>query len=331
MAFITVNQRKASNTTLFHAMDIYSKGQPWNLFSTIFKTKDQTAYFDWLGEFSGVKEFIDTRDIQALRQHDFSITSRVWEKTIGVKKRDLTPNLGMIKPRIDQMGLTLMQHPNKLFFDFLKGGDGEQAGGGAKGTYPWAGCFDTQTFFSNSHPVYDPDPGVGATNDNITTGTGVDTVAHVTADFESAQQGFFNLHVRSGDPMFDDGPGAKPYIICAAEDIAIFTEAFLREFDTSNNRNPYFGQVAGVIPNARLNTDTTYDVNGHKSTYTQESWFLVRGDMPIRPLIMMETEPFTAEWFEGDRFMSDQYAYGARAEYNLGFGFWQVIQKIYNA
>lgn len=333
MGMITAEMRSASNNTLFYALDKFIKSQPWKMFSTLFKSKDLTVYFDWLGEFSGVRKFKDSRAVQALRQHNFFLESEVWEKTIGVKLRTLrsSTGIGLIKPRIEQMAFTLAQHGNKLFFDFLKAGGGGQAGGGTKASYPWAGCYDTQTFFSNSHPVYDADPGVTATNDNIVTGTGVDTVAHVVADWESGQQAFYDLNMRDGEPIFEDGPGEKPFILCASEDIAIFTEAFLREFDTSNNRNPYFGQVGGVIPSARLNTSTYWDVNNNQQQYTESSWFIIRAGMPMMPFIMLEKEPWEAEWNEVRKFDDDQIRYGTRAEYNFGYGYWQMIQKVYNA
>lgn len=333
MALVTVEQRNASNKTLFYALDKFVKTQPWKKFSTMFKTKNQTEYFEWLGEFSGVREFIDERAVQALRKLDFSIAPKVWEKTVGVKLATLksSTGMGMIKPRIEQMGFTLAQHGNKMFFDFLKAGDGGQATGGAKASYPFAGCYDTQTFFSNNHPIYDADPGVATVNDNIVSGTGVDTVAHIVADYESALQQFYNLKLRDGEPIFEDGAGDKPFILCAAEDIAKFTEAFLRERDTAGNFNPYYNQIGGIIASARLNTNTYWDVNGNRQQYTQNSWFLVRGNMPMQPFIMLEKEPFTAEWNEDRKFMSDQVHYGARAEYNFGYGFWQMIQKIYNA
>jgi phage major head subunit gpT-like protein len=335
MALITAELRTKANTEVMQALDTFTKTQPWKMFSGALRSKDLVYHLEWLGEFSGVREFKDTRVIQGLRELNYQAETKVWEKTIGIEKRVLNSTTGtqLVLPRIRQMALTLAPHGNKLFFDFLKAGAGGQAGGGAKTTYPFAGCYDTQTFFSNSHPVYDPDAGVGTTNDNIVTGTGVDTVAKVKADFESAEQAFHNLILRDGEPIFDDGAGNKPTLIVGSENKAIFRQAFLQAFDANGNQNPYFGRVKEIVFTARLNEDTLWDVNGNQGTFNEKSWFVVRDDQALTPFFMLEKEPFTDQWNEGGdvEFSSDEVQYGVRAEYNMVYAYWQAIQKVYNA
>lgn len=335
MALITAEMRNKANTEVMKSLDTFSQNTAWKLFANTIRSKNLTEHFEWLGEFSGVREFKDSRVIQGLRQLTYQATTKVWEKTIGIEKRVLTSTTGtgMILPRIRQMAATAARHGNKLFYDFLKAGAGGQAGGGAAATYPYAASYDGQTFFSNSHPVYDPDDGVAATNDNIVTGTGYDTTAKIKADFESSEQQFYGLTLRDGSPMFDDGFGEKPYILCGSELIAIFSETFLREFDTSNNRNPYYGRVKGVIASPYLNEDTYWDVNGNRTLYNEKSWFVVRDDPAFKPFILLEKEPFTDKWNEGGdtEFNTDEVQYGIRAEYNMVYAYWPMIQKVYNA
>jgi phage major head subunit gpT-like protein len=326
---VNTNIRRASNLTLFKAIEESVSMQPWKNASLVHPMQSATDYFEWLGEFPGVSEFIDKRKIYGLRKHDFSITAKKWESTLGIKGDDLKDNGELIRPRLQGLGMDVAAHPNKLFFDFLKAGDGAQAGGGAKASYPWAGCYDTQTFFSNSHPIYDP-TGTATTNDNIVGGTGVDTVAHIQADFDSAMQQFYNLRKRDGSPLFDD-IGNDFTIYCASEDVALFNQAFLYPtYVATALPNPYFNR-AKVIATAHLNSNTPYDVNGHAATYTQGSWFILLGSRPLKPLIYAELEPVTPEWDLSEQFMADMAYYGVKMRYNFGYGLWQFMQKVYNA
>ena len=322
--------RKAANTSFFSTFGEAVKVQPWRKGAGYLGGNGKvTEYFNWLGEMSGVKRWLDERQIRALQTMSHQATALRWEDTIGIEVNALNEDGPLIKQRIPVMAQKFAQHPNKVFFDFLKAGDGMQAAGGAKATYPYAGCFDTQTFFSNSHPVYSPDIGVGTTNDNITTGTAVDTVAHIQADFDSAIQGFYNLILRDGTPIFDDIP--EPLIVyCAAEDIALFRQAFLLPtYVATALPNPYYNRAI-VIPTAHLNTDTAFSCNDYSSIYTQESWFVQIPGIEM-PLFMYESSPIELVWDESDKFMKDKVYYGGKGMYNMVFAYWQTMQRVYNA
>jgi len=327
---VGLNIRKAANTSFFKSMGEQLKTQPWKDGSVVLRDKDTTKYFNWLGELSGVKRFVDERDIKSLKQHDHSVNALKWEDTVGIDVDDLSEFGTMIKQRISQLAYKFAQHPNKLFFDFLKGGDGEQSTGGAKTSYPWAGCYDTQTFFSDSHPVYLPDDGASSTNDNIATGTGVDTISHIKADFDTAVQGFYNLTTRDGSPMFDVIPDDFT-VYCASEDIALFNAVFNQQYDSAANTYNSYYKRAKVVASAHLNTDTPYSMNDHASTYDEESWFLQMNIPSIKPFIFYEVDGLKMAWGTNDEFMQDMVYYGGKGKYNMCFAYWQTIQKIYNA
>lgn len=327
---IGLSIRKAANTAFFKSMGELIKTQPWKDASVVLNDKDTTKYFNWLGELSGVKRFVDERDIKSLEQHDHSVNALKWEDTVGISVDDLNEFGSMIKERIKQLAYKFAQHPNKLFFDFLKAGDGEQSTGGAKATYPWAGCFDTQTFFSDAHPVYLPDVGASTTNDNIATGTGVDTVGHIKADFDTALQGFYNLTTRDGTPMFDYIPDNYT-IYCGSEDVALFNAVFNQQYDSAANTYNSYYKRAKVIASAHLNTTTPYNINDHASTYTQGSWFIVMNGAPVKPFIFYEVLGLKMAWDTKDEFMRDLVYYGGKGKYNMCYAYWQAIQKVYNA
>jgi len=279
---------------------------------------------------SGVKRFVDERNVKSLQQHDHSVNALSYEDTVGISSDDLKEFGTLIKQRIAQLAYKFAQHPNKLFFDFLKGGDGLQAAGGAKATYPWAGCYDTQTFFSNSHPVYLPDVGASTTNDNIATGTGVAAVATIKADFDTAIQGFYNLTARDGNPMFDTITDNYT-VYCGSEDVSFFNQVFNQQYDSAANTYNSYYKRAKVIASAHLNTTTAFTINDHTDTYTQGSWFVVMNGTPVKPMIFYEVNGIKMAWDTGDEFMKKLVYYGGDVKYNMCYAYWQAIQKVYNA
>ncbi|MBU2527671.1 MAG: Mu-like prophage major head subunit gpT family protein [Bacteroidetes bacterium] len=329
---VNANIRKAADTAFMHALGSQLVSQPWRNAALYYPGKGEiTKFFNWLGDVSGVKRWRDERSIQAVGTHSHSVTSLKWEDTIGIEVNAMNEDGPLIQQKVNELAAKFVQHYNKLFFDFLKAGDGAQATGGAKATYPWAGCFDTQTFFSNSHPIYNPDPGVGTTNDNIVTGTGVDTVAHIKADFDSAVQQFYNLIRRDGSPMYDSVP--EPLTIyCASEDIALFNQVFKSPTDIAAGSAPnFYNGRANVVASPHLNTSTTYDVNDHGvTTYSTSDWF-VQLPVPEKPFILYESSPLETSWDESFKFMKDTLFYGGKGMYNFGYAYWQTMMKVYNA
>jgi len=323
--------RKAANTEFFRSLQNTLKTAMWMNGMDVITGTELTKYFNWLGELAGVKKFADEKYISSLRAMALNVTADRYYTKYGFDQSSMKEDGAMIMKALSGAGAKFAVHPNKLFCDFLKAGDGGQTGGGAKSSYPFAGCFDTQTFFSNSHPIYDPETST-TTNDNIVSGTGVDTVAHVQADFESAIQQFLNLVDRAGDPLYDGVDDAYLTAYCAAEDIAIFNQSFNNPKNSDGTLNTYYKRCK-VVPSQRLNTSTTYDVNGTKGTYSTSDWWLQYSppDYPFMPLGLYEVDKIKTEWDDSKVLDYFKVYYHVDATYNAFYAFWQTIQQIYNA
>ena len=59
------------------------------LVATIVPSSLKTQKYGWLGKFPSVREWIGARVVHALEQHDYSITEKPWELTIGVDRDDI--------------------------------------------------------------------------------------------------------------------------------------------------------------------------------------------------------------------------------------------------
>jgi phage major head subunit gpT-like protein len=104
-------------------------------------TKEQK--YGWLGKIPNVREWIGARAVQNLQQHDYAITEKPWELTIGVDRDDIeTDNLGIYTPLFTEMGQSTGAHWDQLVFALLKAGFSTV-------------CYDGQNYFDTDHPVLD--------------------------------------------------------------------------------------------------------------------------------------------------------------------------------
>ncbi|SFZ85996.1 Mu-like prophage major head subunit gpT [Devosia enhydra] len=103
----------------------------------------KTAKYGWLGKMPSVREWIGARAVQNLAQHDYSITEKPWELTIGVDRDDIeTDNLGIYTPMFQEMGQSTGAKWDELCFALLKAGFATN-------------CYDGQYYFDTDHPVLD--------------------------------------------------------------------------------------------------------------------------------------------------------------------------------
>lgn len=111
--------------------------------------------YGWMGELSGMREWLGPRVVKNLEEHDYRIKNRDWEETIAVKSNSIADDtFGMYTKRFDLMGRSAARHPEKLVWDALKNGFTEN-------------CYDGQFFFDTDHPVLDEngDPAIVANTD----------------------------------------------------------------------------------------------------------------------------------------------------------------------
>jgi phage major head subunit gpT-like protein len=97
--------------------------------------------YGWLGDFPQLKEWVGDRVIEALKGHDYTIKNKSFEATIEVDRDDIEDdNLGVYRPRIEQLAMNAKLHPELLVALLLKAGFETE-------------CYDGQPFFDADHPV----------------------------------------------------------------------------------------------------------------------------------------------------------------------------------
>jgi len=111
--------------------------------ATVVPSTQKTQKYGWLGKFPNVREWIGPRAVHNLAQHDYAISEKPWELTIGVDRDDIeTDNLGIYAPMFRQMGESTGGKWDQLVWDLLKAGFATE-------------CYDGQFFFDTDHPVLD--------------------------------------------------------------------------------------------------------------------------------------------------------------------------------
>lgn len=97
--------------------------------------------YPWLGDMSGMREWLGDRVIANLKVHKYSIENRDFEKTIGVKRNHIEDDrYGTYGSLFRQLGHQANVHPNQLVFGLLKRGHETP-------------CYDGQYFFDTDHEM----------------------------------------------------------------------------------------------------------------------------------------------------------------------------------
>lgn len=115
--------------------------------------------YAWLGKTTGFREWVGDRVIQNLATHDYTITNKSFENTVGVPREAIEDDTyGVYSPLMAQLGQDAAQHPAELLYSLLKAGFSQV-------------CYDGQYFFDTDHPVVDEN-GVEQSVSNFGGGSG---------------------------------------------------------------------------------------------------------------------------------------------------------------
>jgi phage major head subunit gpT-like protein len=111
--------------------------------ATVVPSSAKEEKYGWIGKIPSVREWIGPRSVQNLKEHDYAITNKSYELTLGVDRDDIEDdNLGVYAPLFEEMGMSTGAHADELIFNLLKSGFSTT-------------CYDGQYFFDTDHPVLD--------------------------------------------------------------------------------------------------------------------------------------------------------------------------------
>lgn len=101
--------------------------------------------YGWIAAVPGMREWLGQRQIKNLTAAKYTITNRLFESTVSVKRTSIEDDrLGVYKPAFAELGGMAKRHPDQLIFDLLKAGFATR-------------CYDGEFFFDTDHPITDAD------------------------------------------------------------------------------------------------------------------------------------------------------------------------------
>jgi len=111
------------------------------LITMITQSGGRSVDYKWLGDLSGMREWLGDRVITDLSAFHYEITNKSFELTIGVDRDDIEDDLiGVYLPRLEMLAHGAKTHPDELIFALLKLAFETE-------------CFDGQYFCDSDHVV----------------------------------------------------------------------------------------------------------------------------------------------------------------------------------
>lgn len=279
----------------------------WPMFAMKAESTNASEQYQWLGTLAAMREWIDNKDIDEVRGFDYTIKNLDWELTIGVDRNHIEDDqLGMYRPRINNLSVKAAQHPDKLLSEARALGASQL-------------CYDGKFFHAVDHVI--GDSGVFS---NKLVGTGTSTV-QLTADFRAARATMLKFKNDRGEPFIDGAMlldrANPPFVFVVPPDLQGTAEELLYATTISQTTNVLAG-AAKLVVDVRL-TDTN-------------DWYLEYVADPIKPYIYQERKAANLVSLDNPNateivFMRKKFFYGVEGRWNVKYGLPQFSVKTTNS
>ena len=256
----------------------------WEQLVTVIPSDKDKETYAWLGALPGMREFVDERQPGALTAYAYAIVNKTWESTLAIDRTAIEDDLyGQIALRVKSLGAQAKRHLDELVFGLL-------AQGFTTMSYDGALMFGTHGAQTNK---------------------GTDTLTAVS--LQAAWTQLMKLQDDQGKPA-----GIRPDLLVVPPDLQ--WEA-MQILNSDYYPDPVTGQdlAANPLKGSLKIAVTPYLPNA-------ANWFLLDTSRVVRPLVLQMRVPLEFAALEGSTengFLRDQYLYGVRARYNVGFGDWR--------
>ena len=253
--------------------------------------------YGWIGQVPTLREWLGEKHLKSLEDHEYTITNKKWEATLEVDEDEIEDDqIGIIKPRIQDLALRARQFPSRLVSDLVINGTTGLA-------------YDGSAFFADR-----------STNDNLLAGSGV-TEANLLTDLATARGTMMKFVDDEGEVMEIEGDT----IICPPELEVTFKRiansmSFVGGSAQTPEKNIWQSILKNVIVDPRLS-----DAN---------DWYFAAMSYPLKPFIYQDRKkPRLTALDKPDseiRFMRGKFVYSAEMRGNAGYGYYQMCVKFVN-
>jgi len=270
----------------------------WQRIATVVPSNADTEDYAWLGGVPAMREFKDERLPAGLLEHGYSIKNKTWEASIAVERAALEDErYGQIKVRIQGLGREARRHQDELVFTLAKNGFA-------------TACYDSQYFFDTDHSE-----GESGTQSNKGT-----SALSATA-LQSAISAMMKFKDDRGKPL-----GIIPDLLVVPPDLQwtameLLNSAYYPDLVSQTGGSGGTQKLAANVLKGRL------DLLVSPYLTDTNDWFLFCTKGSLKPIVFQSRTPVEFAALEGhseNGFMRDEYVYGVRARYNVGYGLWQM-------
>ena len=259
-------------------------------------TSDKETY-GWLGSTPSMREWIDERMPKAIRENSFTISNKKFEASMSVSREALEDDqYGQIRIRVQQLAEAARTYYAERTYAVLVGGTGSTYGN----------CYDGQYFFDDDHSE-----GNSGTQDNK--GSSALTSASLSA-------------TRTAMARMKDDQGKVMGIVGDTIIVPPELEATALELTGADTVERYTASGTDAVPTMNIHKGR-YKVISTPTITDADSWYMVCTNRVTKPLIFQNRMPtdFVALEDSSDAgFMRDEYVYGVRNRFNIGYGDWRL-------
>lgn len=279
-------------------------------FTTRVPSSAREEHYGWMDKLPMLREWLGERVVENVVAQEYTLKNRKWEKSYAVKREDLADErMAMYSMGVKMLGEQTRLHPDVLTAQVVEAGATSLT-------------FDNANFFSPSHPIDTANAALGLQSNlfNVANGGAMAMNAPNVAAGRSSMRLFKGRdnQVFGVNPTHIMGPpNLEQHMaqICAMQKIAP-AGAFGINAAGGFQDNPLQGTLQYIV-NERL-TSTT-------------AWYLMDLSHAIRPFVFQDRESpeFTYMVNPNDPnvWKLDQFEYGVRARYNVGYGLWFFCAK----
>ena len=275
--------------------------------ATLFTSTSDKESYGWLGANPQMSEWLDKRQIAAVKPYDYSLTNKHYEGTIGVNRDTFEDDkYGLIAPRIQGLARRAVKHFNMMVLSQLD--DGQTLL-----------CFDGTAFFRTNRVI-----GASGAIDNLKTGNYSDSAAEILAGIALGYSTMGTYKDDKGVPM-----GIVPDCIVCPPAMYIPILAALSPGLTVGNPTGQQRPEARVISPDRVFQSPFIDGD------TDNWYMLCTKQIEVKPLIfqLRKDVQFVALDKPDDLnvFMQNEFYYGVDDRFAVGYGDPRTAIKFINS
>jgi len=300
MAFVNKQIVDAANktySTLFDDVLAEDTGNELLRLATVVDSTVKVEEYDWFQDFVEMRLWEGERKLSDAKAYSHTIRNRKHEATFAVDREDMDyDRLGRYEPQVEDLANSYRRKVRKDLAQLILEGDSREG-------------YDGVPFFSDSHPN---DSGPDQSNQ-------IDSVAgsgepFTGEDIDAAVEQMMLLKDDAGRTL-DLQPDT---IVVGPKRRATVRQLFELRTTPEGGENEYFGMIDNVIVDSSLGTD--------------EDAYLFDTSRSVLPFIWQEhTGPEFAALTDPNSqhvFFKDEYVYGTRAIWGVGYGLWQMATRI---